>query len=86
MDIIVHLFVVIFLILFITMIVVFNVARFVYWLKCIKIKECSNRKCRFKIFCYKYCVKYTEEEIERLRKMIEESGLSNEVIPREPQK
>ncbi len=86
MDMILHLFVIIFLILFFTMIIVFNVARFVYWIKCIKIKECSNRKCRFNVFCYKYYEKYTEEEIARLRKMIAESGLSNEVKPREPQK
>lgn len=86
MDIIVHWSVVIFMILFIAMIVVFNVARFLYWIKCRKIKDCSDRSCRFKIFCYKYYEVYTEEEIKRLRKMIAESGLSNEVKPREPKK
>lgn len=82
MDIIVHWLMAIFLILFFAMIVVFNVARVFYWIKCFKIKECSKRSCHFKNFCYKYYIEYTEEEIARMRKMID--ALPNEVMPREP--
>jgi len=60
--------------LFVAMIVVFNVARVVYWIKCFKIKDCSKRSCRFKVFCYKYYESYTEEDIARIMKMLEENA------------
>lgn len=82
MSIILHWIMCIFLILFFAMIAVFNVARFIYWIKCFKLKDCCKRSCRFKIFCYKYYEKYSEEEIARLRKMIDESDLSGEVKKR----
>lgn len=61
----------IFMILFVGSIVVFNVARLVYFIKCFKKETCSNRKCNFNIFCYKYQEVYTKEEIERILKMLD---------------
>lgn len=81
-----HWLVVIFLILFFAMIIVYNLAWLYYKIKCFKIKDCCNRKCNFKIFCYKYYEKYTDEEIARMRKFLEESGLPGEVKPKNSEK
>ena len=83
MEMIFHLLICIFMFLFVAMIVVFNVARVVYWIKCIRIKDCSKRSCRFKTFCYKYYESYSKEEIARLQKFLEESNLSDEVVSKE---
>lgn len=72
MNIIYQWLVAIFMVCFVGMIVVFNVARLVYWIKCFKIKDCCKRSCRFKVFCYKYYECYTEEDKERFRKMLDE--------------
>lgn len=73
----------IFLFFFFLSIVVFNVARLVYWIKCFKIEDCCKKSCRFKMFCYKYYEEYTKEDIERLRKMLAESGLPDTVVKKE---
>jgi len=49
-----------------------NVVRFYYFIKCIKVKRCSNRKCRFNQYCYKYQEVLTEEEVDELNKMIDQ--------------
>lgn len=82
MNIILYWFTHIFMFLFIASIVIFNVARVIYWIKCFKLKECSKRSCLFKDFCYKYYMEYTDEEIERVQKMIDQ--LPDDVGPREP--
>lgn len=64
----------IFLFLFFAMIVVFNVARVIYFIKCIRVKRCSKDSCHFKIFCDKYHEKLTEEDIERIQKMLDRYG------------
>lgn len=51
---------------------IWNIPRFVYFLKCFKIKKCSNRECKFNSFCDKYKKILTEEEFERLLKMLDE--------------
>lgn len=72
MDIILKWFTIIFLAVFFLSIIVFNVARVFYWIKCFKIEDCSRRDCPFHIFCYKYEEVYTQEDIERITKMLEE--------------
>lgn len=62
----------IFMVFFILMIVVFNVARIVYFIKCFKVKDCSDRHCQFKMFCHKYDEVYTDEEIARILAKLEE--------------
>lgn len=62
----------IFMFFFILMIVVFNVARIVYFIKCFKVKDCSDRHCQFKMFCHKYDEVYTDEEIARILAKLEE--------------
>ncbi len=74
MDIIIKWFTIIFLVVFVLSIIVFNIARLFYWIKCFKIKDCSKRDCPFQIFCYKYEEVYTEEDIERITKMLEEKS------------
>ena len=62
----------IFMVFFILMIVVFNVARIVYFIKCFKVKDCSDRHCQFKMFCHKCDEVYTDEEIARILAKLEE--------------
>lgn len=64
----------IFMFFFVMMIVVFNVARVVYLIKCFKVKNCSDRHCQFKLFCHKYDEVYTDEEIARILRMLEEKS------------
>lgn len=52
--------------------VIWNIARFIYFIKCFKIKKCSNRNCKMNFCCDKYKEVITDEEIERLIKMIDE--------------
>lgn len=44
----------------------------VMWIKCFKIKKCSNRKCLFRDICYKYVYEITSEERQRLLRKISE--------------
>lgn len=62
----------IFLVFLAIIIIVFNIARVVYFFKCFKIKDCSNSNCHFKEFCDKYHEVLTEEEKESIRKILEE--------------
>ena len=74
MDIILEWFTIIFLAVFVASIVVFNLARLFYGIKCFKVEDCSHRDCPFRIFCYKYVEAYTDEDIERIMKMLEEKA------------
>lgn len=57
---------------FMAIMIVFNIAHAIYWIKCFKVKTCSKQNCRFKGFCNKYEPVWTDEDIERLEKLIEE--------------
>ena len=57
---------------FIVICVVWNIARFIYFIKCFKIKKCSNRNCRMNFCCDKYKEVLTAEEAEMLLKMLDE--------------
>lgn len=53
-----------------------NIIRVVYWLKCFKIKYlCENRNCRFRCFCLKYDARkeILDFKKELLKKWIEEN-------------
>jgi len=52
--------------------VLWIIARFCYFIKCIKVKQCLNRKCIFNECCNKYQGAPTREEIEELKKMIDQ--------------
>lgn len=45
---------IIFFAVFVVVSVIFNIAQAMYFVKCFKVKECSNRNCYFKGFCDKY--------------------------------
>lgn len=53
------------------LIVIFSVTRFIQWISCFKVKECSKRKCCFNICCHKYKEICTEEELDKLSYLIE---------------
>ncbi len=52
--------------------VIWNITRFIYFIKCFKTRECSNRNCKFNYCCDKYEEVLTDEEVEMLLKMIDE--------------
>ena len=62
----------IFLALFLLYSLAWNIVRFIYFVKCLKITECSNEKCKYKHFCSKYQDMITDEEIEELLKLLDQ--------------
>lgn len=63
---------VIFFIAFVIVMIIFNIAQVIYFIKCFKVRECSNKTCHFREFCGKYRTIRTEEDIKRIRMLIEE--------------
>lgn len=49
-----------------------NIVRLVMWIKCFKVKECSNRKCQIKDMCRKYQERITDEDYRRILQKIAE--------------
>ena len=60
------------LICFLVYTVIWNIARLIYFIKCFKVKKCSNRNCKMSFCCGKYEEVLTKEEAEQLLKLIEE--------------
>ncbi len=58
-------------ILFAVYVIVWNIMRFIYWIKCFRVKTCYNRNCIFEISCDKLVETYTKEEKEAMLEMIE---------------
>ncbi len=52
-------------------IIIWDIARAVYFFKCVGVKKCSNKKCFAKNTCRKYESVWTEEDIEKLHKLID---------------
>lgn len=49
-----------------------NIIRFGYWIRCHKVKKsCYNKKCAYKHYCNKYVDWLTQDEIDELVKLIE---------------
>lgn len=53
-------------------IVVGNLINLWYWIKCFRKTKCSNRKCRYKAYCNKYKEVITQEDRERIQKLIDQ--------------
>lgn len=52
--------------------VVGNIIEFLYWIKCLRIKyPCYNKKCIYKNYCRKHIELITQEEIDKIAKLIE---------------
>lgn len=62
----------IFVVLFPIYSLFWNIVRFVYFFKCIKVQACSDSSCRNKNYCDKYGSKLTDEEAEELLKLLEQ--------------
>lgn len=62
----------IFFALFLLYSLVWNITQLIYFVKCLKITECSNSKCLNKNHCTKYSSKLTEEEIEELLELLDQ--------------
>lgn len=60
------------LILFTIIILIGNIIRLWYFVKCLKIKKCNNRKCKYKNNCFKYQDIITDEEKEELLRLLDE--------------
>lgn len=58
-------------ILFAVVVVIGNIVRVWYCIKCIGIKDCNNQECRYKGYCSRYKEVITEEEIESLKNLID---------------
>ncbi len=60
------------LVLFMICILIWNFIHFGYWIKCRKLKACSSRQCSFRYYCRKWSETYTEEDKERISKLIQQ--------------
>lgn len=72
MNIIIDIFLNIFFLYFILITVRFNIIHFICFIKCFRIGECANRKCYFRDYCNKYVDIPTEEEFDRIEKLLKE--------------
>ena len=52
-------------------IIVWDIAKIVYFFKCAGVKKCSNKRCLAKDTCQKYAPVWTEEDMERLYNLID---------------
>ena len=53
------------------LLIIGNIVRLVYYIKCIRIKKCTDKQCRVKEYCPKYQESWTEEEREHLQRLID---------------
>lgn len=60
----------IFFVAFVMITITFNIACIIYFVKCFRIKQCSNKSCYYKGFCEKYRTVWTKENKERINKLI----------------
>ena len=52
-------------------IIVWYIDKILYFFKCDGVKKCSNKRCLAKDTCQKYAPVWTEEDMERLYKLID---------------
>lgn len=57
---------------FVIFLIFLNIVRFIYWIKCRKIKYCETEKCPYHFFCRKWEQPITELEMMRLYALIEQ--------------
>ena len=53
-------------------IVISNLMHVWYRVKCIRVKKCSNRQCRYRSHCPKYRDKLTGEDKQRIEKLLDQ--------------
>lgn len=58
-------------IFFTVVVVIGNIVRVWYFIKCIGVKDCNKKECRYKEYCSRYKDVLTEEEIESLKNYID---------------
>lgn len=58
-------------ILFAVVIVIGNIIRLWYFIKCNGVKDCNNQECRYKEYCSRHKEVITEAEIESLKNYID---------------
>lgn len=58
-------------ILFSGYIVIWNIARIIYFFKCSRVKKCSDKRCFLKDTCDKYAPVWTKEDMEKLYELID---------------
>ena len=56
-------------ILILGFLVIGNIIRIVYFIKCIKIKKCSDRNCRVNEYCPKYKFIWTDADIKEMQEL-----------------
>ena len=59
------------LILFTIIIVLGNIIRLWYFVKCLGVKSCNKRKCKYKEYCFRYYDVLTDEDVKELLKLLE---------------
>lgn len=57
---------------FFAYVILYNIGRLAYFIKCLSAQKCCNRKCHFNQYCDKYTEILTEEEFKILENLIEE--------------
>ena len=63
----------IFAVIMIIYMIVWNIVHLVYAIKCFKVWQCSNNKCRFKYFCVKYQETGIKEDMEKIYKLLKDT-------------
>ncbi len=53
-------------------VIVGNLIRLWYFMKCLGVKDCQNSKCRYSEYCFRHQDGITEEEKEELIKYLEQ--------------
>lgn len=62
----------IFTVIVIIIVIAANLIRLWYFMKCLGVKSCKNRKCRYSKYCFRYHRGITEEEKEELLKYLKQ--------------
>lgn len=62
---------------FVIFLIILNIIRFIYWIKCRKIKCCEVAECPYHYFCRKWNQSTTELELMRLYALIEQYEAEN---------
>lgn len=53
-------------------IIILDIIRLWYFFKCLGIRDCNNKKCKYNNFCFRYKGKLTKEECKKLLELLEE--------------
>lgn len=56
--------------LYLIMVILYGIVFLWHFIKCIGMKKCSNRSCKFHDYCFRYEDQITDEEIEILLNLL----------------